>query len=131
VATIAADLVMSSAPRERAGAASGLNETSSEFGGALGIALLGSVLTVLYRGGLGGTLPDGLSGEAVAMALRGIGGAYTAAETLPQGGAELLEAARVAYADAMLVTSLLGAAIVLIAAVTTIAMFRGLKPATA
>lgn len=131
VATIAADLVMSSAPRERAGAASGLNETSSEFGGALGIALLGSVLTVLYRGGLGGTLPEGLSGEAVAMALRGIGGAYTAAETLPLGGAELLEAARVAYADAMLVTSLLGAAIVLIAAVTTIAMFRGLKPATA
>lgn len=55
--------------------------------------------------------PDGLSGEAVAMAL--------------------LEAARVAYADAMLVTALLGAAIVLIAAVTTIAMFRGLRPATA
>lgn len=131
VATIAADLVMSSAPPERAGAASGLNETSSEFGGALGIALLGSVLTVLYRGGLGGTLPDGLSGEAVAMALRGIGGAHAAAETLPAGGAELLEAARVAYADAMLVTSLLGAAIVLIAAVTTIAMFRGQRPAAA
>lgn len=131
VATIAADLVMSSAPPERAGAASGLNETSSEFGGALGIALLGSVLTVLYRSGLGDTLPDGLSGEAVAMALRGIGGAHTAAETLPAGGAALLEAARVAYADAMLVTALLGAAIVLIAAVTTIAMFRGLRPATA
>jgi DHA2 family multidrug resistance protein-like MFS transporter len=131
VATIAADLVMRSAPPERAGAASGLNETSSEFGGALGIALLGSVLTVLYRSGLGGTLPDGLSGEAVAMALRGIGGAHTAAETLPAGGAGLLEAARVAYADAMLVTSLLGAAIVLVAAVTTIAMFRGLRPAAA
>lgn len=131
VATIAADLVMRSAPPERAGAASGLNETSSEFGGALGIALLGSVLTVLYRGGLGGTLPDGLSGEAVAMALRGIGGAHTAAETLPKGGAELLEAARVAYADAMLVTSLLGAAIVLIAAITTLTMFRGQRPATA
>jgi DHA2 family multidrug resistance protein-like MFS transporter len=131
VATIAADLVMSSAPPERAGAASGLNETSSEFGGALGIALLGSVLTVLYRSGLGGTLPAGLSGEAVALALRGIGGAHTAAETLPAGGAGLLEAARVAYADAMLVTSLMGAAIVLVAAVTTIAMFRSIRPATA
>lgn len=43
----------------------------------------------------------------------------------------LLEAARVAYADAMLVTSLLGAAIVFIAAVTTIAMFRGMRPVTA
>lgn len=131
VATIAADLVMRSAPPERAGAASGLNETSSEFGGALGIALLGSILTVLYRSGLGGALPDGLAGEVVAMALRGIGGAHTAAETLPRGGAELLEAARVAYAGAMLVTSLLGAAIVLVAAVTTIAMFRGQRPVTA
>ena len=131
VATIAADLVMSSAPPERAGAASGLNETSSEFGGALGIALLGSILTVLYRGGLGDSLPQGLSGEAVAMALRGIGGAHSAAESLPKGGVALLEAARVAYADAMLVTSLLGAAIVLVAAVTTIAMFRGIRPATA
>jgi DHA2 family multidrug resistance protein-like MFS transporter len=131
VATIAADLVMSSAPPERAGAASGLNETSSEFGGALGIALLGSILTVLYRGGLGETLPQGLSGEAVAMALRGIGGAHSAAETLPEGGVALLEAARVAYADAMLVTSLLGAAIVFIAAVTSIAIFRGMRPATA
>jgi len=59
----------------------------------------------------------GISREAVAMALRGIGGAHTAAETLPKGGAELIEAARGAYADAMLVTSLLGAAIVFIAAV--------------
>lgn len=131
VATIAADLVMSSAPPERAGAASGLNETSSEFGGALGIALLGSILTVLYRSGLGDTLPQGLPGEAVAMALRGIGGAHSAAESLPAGGAALLEAARVAYADAMLVISLLGAAIVLIAAVTTIAMFRGIRTAAA
>ncbi len=131
VATIAADLVMSSAPPERAGAASGLNETSSEFGGALGIALLGSILTVLYRGGLGETLPQGLSVEAVAMALRGIGGAHSVAETLPEGGMALLEAARVAYADAMLVTSLLGAVIVLIAAVTTIAMFRDIRPAAA
>jgi DHA2 family multidrug resistance protein-like MFS transporter len=131
VATIAADLVMGSAPPERAGAASGLNETSSEFGGALGIALLGSILTVLYRGGLGEALPEGLSGEAVAMALRGIGGAHSAAEALPEGGVALLEAARVAYADAMLVTSLLGAAIVFIAAVTTIAMFRGMRPAAA
>jgi DHA2 family multidrug resistance protein-like MFS transporter len=131
VATIAADLVMSSAPPERAGAASGLNETSSEFGGALGIALLGSILTALYRGSLGESLPTGLSVETVAMALRGIGGAHSAAETLPEGGVALLEAARVAYADAMLVTALLGATLVFLAAVTTIAMFRGMRPATA
>lgn len=131
VATIAANLIMSAAPPERAGAASGLNETSSEFGGALGIALLGSVLTVLYRSELGESLPADLSGETVAMALRGIGGAHSAAEALPAGGAALLEAARQAFTGAMLATALISAAIVLAAAVTTVLVFSRGRPATA
>jgi len=131
VATIAADLVVSGAPPERAGAASALNETSSELGGALGIALLGSILTALYRAGLGDSLPADLPGEAVAMALRGIGGAHAAAEELPAGGLALLEAARVAYAEAMLATALVSAAIVLVAALTSVMMFRRTGSATA
>jgi MFS transporter, DHA2 family, multidrug resistance protein len=43
------NLIVSSAPPERAGSASAISETSAEFGGALGIALLGSLVTVLYR----------------------------------------------------------------------------------
>lgn len=131
VATIAADLVVSGAPPERAGAASALNETSSEFGGALGIALLGSILTVLYRAGLGDSLPADLPGEVVAMALRGIGGAHAAAEELPAGGLALLEAARVAYAEAMLATTLVSAGIVIVAALTSVLMFRRLRPSAA
>lgn len=131
VATIAADLVVSGAPPERAGAASALNETSSEFGGALGIALLGSILTVLYRAGLGDSLPADLPGEVVAMALRGIGGAHAAAEDLPAGGLALLEAARVAYAEAMLATTLVSAGIVVVAALTSVLMFRRIRPAAA
>lgn len=131
VATIAADLVVSGAPPERAGAASALNETSSEFGGALGIALLGSILTVLYRAGLGDSLPADLPGEVVAMALRGIGGAHAAAEELPADGLALLEAARVAYAEAMLVTTLVSAGIVIVAALTSVLMFRRLRPSAA
>jgi MFS transporter, DHA2 family, multidrug resistance protein len=49
VATVAADLALGSVPEERAGAASALNETSSELGGALGIALLGALATAVYR----------------------------------------------------------------------------------
>ena len=45
------DIVISSAPPERAGAASALSETSSEFSGALGIAVFGSLATSLYRAG--------------------------------------------------------------------------------
>ena len=41
------DLIVGSAPPERAGAAAAISETSSEFGGALGIAVLGSVVTAV------------------------------------------------------------------------------------
>ena len=57
---IIADLVVSASPIERAGAASALNETSSEFGGAIGIALLGSLATFLYRSTLQAALPLGM-----------------------------------------------------------------------
>ena len=124
VATIAADLVVSGAPVERAGAASALNETSSEFGGALGIALLGSILTAVYRVGLGGALPDSVPIETAALALRGIGGAYSAAGTMTENGNELLEAARAAYADAMLATVSVSAAIIVAAALASLVMFR-------
>ena len=50
VITLAADLMVGSVPPERAGVASGLNETSADFGGALGIAVLGSIGTAIYRG---------------------------------------------------------------------------------
>jgi len=52
VFTLTNDLIMSAAPPERAGAASGISETSSELGGALGIALFGSLATVVYGAAL-------------------------------------------------------------------------------
>ena len=50
VYTLAADIMVGAAPPERAGAAAGISETSSEFGGALGIAILGAIGTAVYRG---------------------------------------------------------------------------------
>ena len=52
--TLSTDLIVGSVPPERAGIASGLAETSSEFGGALGIAVLGSVVTALYASTMSG-----------------------------------------------------------------------------
>jgi MFS transporter, DHA2 family, multidrug resistance protein len=52
VFTLTNDLIMSSAPPERAGAASGISETASELGGALGIALLGSLATAVFGAAL-------------------------------------------------------------------------------
>src|SRR5215218_692417 len=62
--TLAADLAIGSAPPERAGAASGLSETSSELGGALGLAILGTVGTAVYRGQTADAFPAELPAGA-------------------------------------------------------------------
>ncbi len=58
-------LIVGSAPPERAGAASAISETSAEFGGAMGVALLGSLASVIYRLAMDsvdlGTLPPHLA----------------------------------------------------------------------
>ena len=96
--TLATDLMLGAAPPERAGAASAIAETTSELGGALGIAVLGSLGTAVYRSRMAEDLPAGIPGEAADIARDTLGGALTVAEHLPaQLGAALLETARAAF----------------------------------
>jgi MFS transporter, DHA2 family, multidrug resistance protein len=82
---IVADFVVSAAPEDQSGAASALSETASEFGGALGIALLGSLTTFFYRHALVATMPVGISGHYAGTALRGIGAASSLARSTDGG----------------------------------------------
>ncbi|NHC46148.1 MFS transporter [Motilibacter sp. K478] len=113
--TASTDAILSAVPRERAGAASAISEMSYELGVALGIALLGTLHTLLYRS----ALPD-LSGvsagtrEAVTESLAM--GAQQAAAT-GEGGAGLLDAARHAFAEAMQLSSAVAALLLVAAAV--------------
>ncbi|HEX6605466.1 MAG TPA: MFS transporter, partial [Chloroflexia bacterium] len=77
------ELIVGSAPPERAGAASGIAETGSELGGALGIAILGSIGTAVYRSDLAGSLPAGIPPAAAAAAQDTLGGAVGVAAHLP------------------------------------------------
>ncbi len=96
------ELIVGSAPPERAGAASGISETGAELGGALGIALLGSVGLAIYRGGLEPILLTDLPPEAATAARDTLGGAVGVASTLPAGAADtLLIVARTAFVDGM------------------------------
>lgn len=111
VFTLGNDIVISSAPRERAGAASALSETSAELSGALGIAVFGSMATSLYRAGMAGQLPEGLPAEAVAEAAT-LGGALTVAEGLAAPAADALRlAARTAFVEGLQVAAVAGTAI--------------------
>jgi DHA2 family multidrug resistance protein-like MFS transporter len=125
--TVVADFVVSSAPEDQSGAASALSETCSEFGGALGIALLGSLATFLYRHTLAAALPAGNPAPATETALRGIGAARAAAETF-NGGAALLEAAKHGYTNAAGIALLASAAIALLTAALAVTMFKSRVP---
>lgn len=108
VASLTTDLVVTSAPAERAGAAAALSETAFEFGGALGIALLGSLGAVLYRARVLAALPEGLDTEAAAAAVGTLGGAVAVAAAVPRLADALLATARQAFMDGMLASAALG-----------------------
>ncbi|WP_116245263.1 MFS transporter [Nocardiopsis sp. FIRDI 009] len=77
------DLVVASAPEERAGSAAALSETSGELGVALGIAVMGSLATAVYRLRLPDLLPEGLSDDTLAAAREGVDAARETAGALP------------------------------------------------
>jgi MFS transporter, DHA2 family, multidrug resistance protein len=112
VFTATTDLIVGSAPPERAGAASGISETGAELGGALGIAILGSIGMAVYRGALADTIPPGVPGQAAAAARDTLGGAVSVAAQLPaEVGAALLGAARSAFTQGLQVTAGISAVI--------------------
>ncbi len=83
VVILATDLIVGSAPVERAGAASAISETSSELGGALGIAVLGSIGVAVYRGMMATGIPLGVPPDAAEVARATLGGAVSVAQQLP------------------------------------------------
>jgi MFS transporter, DHA2 family, multidrug resistance protein len=118
VFTLATDLVVGSAPPERAGVAAAISETGSEFGGALGIAILGSIGTAVYRDVLADVMPKGIPPQAAIAARDTLAGAVAVGRQLPnQLGSELLGVARTAFTQAMEVTALCSAVMVLTMAI--------------
>ena len=112
VFNLTTELIVGSAPPEKAGSASGISETGAELGGSLGIALLGSIGIALYRRGVGRALPADADPELAAAALDTLGGAIEAARAIDgTAGATLLEAARDAFTDGLRLTAAISAAL--------------------
>jgi len=121
--TISNELILSSAPAAKAGAASAVSETAYELGAVLGTAVLGGIITAFYRGAL--VLPEGLPAEVARAAQETLAGAYTAAHELPAAlGDALWQAAADAFGSGVTVTSLIGAGLVVVAAVIAAVTLR-------
>lgn len=126
--TLTADMILTTAPPQRAGAASALSETASELGGALGIALLGSIGAAVYRHQIAGALPAGLAHDARAAATDTLGGAAAVAGHLPgQAGAALLDAARVAFTEGLNIAAFAGGTAMAVAAILAIVLLRRVR----
>jgi DHA2 family multidrug resistance protein-like MFS transporter len=125
IGAITTDLVMGAAPPERAGAASAVSETSFELGGALGIAVLGSLFTFVYGRAFLAADHGALPVAAIERARDGLGSAVDTASSLPaEQAAQLLATARNAFVYAFEVTSAVSAACALLAAVFAVTLLR-------
>ena len=111
----ATESIMSVLPREKAGAGSAINNTARQVAVALGVAILGSVMSSVYRDRMSGDLAA-LPAGARHLAGESIGGTMTVAERLGDGGQNLIAPAHAAFVDAMHVASVGSAVIALLGA---------------
>ncbi|CAL9619420.1 Multidrug efflux pump LfrA [Streptomyces sp. enrichment culture] len=123
---LSADILVSSGPPERAGEVSAIQETSTELGGAFGLAVLGSVFNAAYRADVADTVPAGTPDTAASAARDTLGGAVDAVSRQPDRpwSEDLLDAARSAFVDAFHTTALVSIAVVLLTAALVASVLR-------
>jgi DHA2 family multidrug resistance protein-like MFS transporter len=125
VFNLTTELIVGSAPPERAGAASGISETGTELGGALGIAILGSLGTAVYRSAVANGLPAGVPSGAAAAARDTLGGAVAVAQQLPDPlGLALLNVARDGFVQGLHLAAAISAVIAIAAAIVVMILLR-------
>ncbi|WP_336085060.1 MFS transporter [Nocardia sp. SSK8] len=119
------DLIVGAVDPARAGAASAISETGQELSAALGVAVIGSIGTAVYRGRMAEELPDGLPAEVAHAAEDTLAGALHVAAMLPEAlGAELSTVARQAYTHALHVNSVVAIGLTAVAAALVMTLLR-------
>jgi EmrB/QacA subfamily drug resistance transporter len=111
--TPATESVMGSLPREKAGVGSAMNDTTRQIGGALGVAVLGSVFTSAYTSGLGSILPH-LPAQLAATVQSSVGAALGVAHQMGGAAGQQLQTTSIgAFIDAMSRSLVIGSLIAL------------------
>jgi Na+/melibiose symporter-like transporter len=112
----ATESIMGSLPLHQAGVGSAVNDTSREVGGALGVAIVGSMLSSLYSTNLNSKLPAAVPGQVRDAADQSVGAALQVSAQLGRVGAPIADAARESFVYAMSRASLVTAAVALVGA---------------
>ncbi len=121
-------LIMSAVPSDRAGIGSAMNDTTRETGGALGVAVLGSLVTTRFTAALHPAMA-GLSAQSRRMAGTGLAGALAVASRLaPAAGDGLARAAKSAFVDGVALASEIAGTVVLATAVAAYFLLPQTRP---
>ncbi|MCY1140957.1 MFS transporter [Actinoplanes sp. Pm04-4] len=126
----ATESIMAALPREKAGVGSAVSNTIRQLGGALGVAVLGAVLSSVYRGNLGNAT-DGLPAQAADAARESISGAYGVAEQAGAAAPALISQANAAFLDAMHYAAIGSMVFALLGALVAVLWLPGKRPASA
>ncbi|KWT57474.1 MFS transporter [Streptomyces albus subsp. albus] len=132
VMSLGTELALGVAPPQRAGSASALLESGSELGGALGLALLGTLGNTVYRGDIDGAVPGGLPAGAADTVRETLAGAAAVAGELPgRAGEMLLSAARTAFVHGLHAVLVGAACVMVLGALLAVALLKGVRIQTA
>ncbi|WP_111647592.1 MFS transporter [Actinoplanes lutulentus] len=125
----ATEAIMSALPREKAGVGSAVSNTIRQLGGALGVAVLGAVVSSVYRENL--TAPAGLPDAVADQARESIAGAYAVAGQAGQAAPALLTGANDAFVTAMHYASAGSTVFALLGALVAVLFLPGKRPSSA
>ena len=123
----ATNAIVSSVPLSKSGVGSAVNDTTREVGGALGIAVLGSLVSSAYRSTMAGAV-GGLPPAAAAAARDSVGGAFGVAHGAGPAGTQLNALAATAFTDAMSTALVAAAVVALITAGIVLVFFPRTAP---
>jgi EmrB/QacA subfamily drug resistance transporter len=113
----ATESVMGSLPRHKAGVGSAVNDTTRQVGGALGVAVVGSLVASMYASGIDKVAARlGIGGSVLDRARGGLGTALREAGALGTNGPEFARAAKDSFVDGLSQGLRLGAVVVAFAA---------------
>ncbi len=124
IAALGTGLVVGSAPPEKAGSASAMSETVQDLGVSLGIAVLGSLATAVYRRTMLQHVPDNLADNAREAVSDSLWAASTIAADLPPGLIEEAQIAFIAGFTAAAVFSAISVAVLVVLAAVALRQVR-------
>ena len=128
VFSLTTELIVGSAPPERAGAASGMSETASELGGALGISVLGSIGVAIYRADIARALPADIPATAADAARDTLGAAVGVAGQLSGDiGRVVVAVAQEAFVEGMQVAATISAVLAVGVAILSLLTLRDVR----